>query len=275
MEDVGKPKVFVLSDSLGDTAEAVVRAAAAQFNGGSVDFYKSGRAQTRESIDKVLENASMGNGVVVHTLVKPEMREYATQRAAELGVFAVDVLGPVLEAIGTISQTDPKLEPGLMHRLDDAYFRRVEAIEFAVNADDGKNLSSLPLADVVLIGVSRTSKTPVSLYLAQRGYKVANVPLVPELSPPPELMQIPRDKIVGLSLSPEKLAKVRKQRLKTMGLKEDSPYADPNRILAELEYADKVFRNIGCSIIDVTDKAIEETALNVTEIIERRNRKRG
>ncbi len=275
MEDVGKPKVFVLSDSLGDTAEAVVRAAAAQFNGGSVDIYKYGRAQTRESIDKVLENASMGNGVVVHTLVKPEMREYATQRAAELGVFAVDVLGPVLEAIGTISQTDPKLEPGLMHRLDDAYFRRVEAIEFAVNADDGKNLSSLPLADVVLIGVSRTSKTPVSLYLAQRGYKVANVPLVPELSPPPELMQIPRDKIVGLSLSPEKLAKVRKQRLKTMGLKEDSPYADPNRILAELEYADKVFRNIGCSIIDVTDKAIEETALNVTEIIERRNRKRG
>ncbi|HOV65782.1 MAG: kinase/pyrophosphorylase [Firmicutes bacterium] len=275
MEDVGKPKVFVLSDSLGDTAEAVVRAAAAQFNGGGVDIYKYGRAQTKESIDRVLENASRGNGVVVHTLVKPEMREYATQRAAELGVLAVDVLGPVMEAIGTISQTDPRLEPGLMHRLDDAYFRRVEAIEFAVNADDGKNLSSLPLADVVLIGVSRTSKTPVSLYLAQRGYKVANVPLVPELSPPPELMQIPRDKIVGLTLSPEKLAKVRKQRLKTMGLKEDSPYADPSRILAELEYADKVFRDIGCSIIDVTDKAIEETALNVTEIIERRNRRRG
>ncbi len=275
MEDVAKPKVFVLSDSLGDTAEAVVRAAAAQFNGGSVDIYKYGRAQTRELIDRVLENASRENGVVVHTLVKPEMREYATQRAAELGILAVDVLGPVMEAIGTISQTDPRLEPGLMHRLDEAYFRRVEAIEFAVNADDGKNLSSLPLADVVLIGVSRTSKTPVSLYLAQRGYKVANVPLVPELSPPPELMQIPRDKIIGLTLSPEKLAKVRKQRLKTMGLKEDSPYADPNRILAELEYADKVFRDIGCSVIDVTDKAIEETALNVTEIIERRNRRRG
>jgi len=271
----GKPKVFVLSDSLGDTAEAVVLAAAAQFNAGGVDIRKFGHVQTVEGIDRILEMASVENAVVVHTLVKPEMRDYAMKKASDLGITAVDILGPVMEAMSTITEADPKFEPGLKHRLDDDYFRRVEAIEFAVNADDGKNLSALPLADVVLIGVSRTSKTPVSLYLAQRGYRVANVPLIPELSPPKELMDVPRDKVVGLTLSPEKLARVRKQRLKSMGLKEDSSYADPGRILAELEYADKIFRDIGCSIIDVTDKAIEETALNVTEIIERGNRNRG
>jgi regulator of PEP synthase PpsR (kinase-PPPase family) len=266
-----RPAVFVLSDSLGETAELVVRAAAAQFNAGGVDIRKFGFVQSKDAIDRALKEARDKRAILVYTLVKPELREYARSQADISGIASVDILGPMMEALATVSTSEPKFEPGLMHRLDAEYFRRVEAVEFAVKCDDGKDLLSLPFADVVLIGVSRTSKTPVSLYLAQRVYKAANVPLVPELPPPPELFRIPREKTVGLTLSPEKLAKVRRQRLKAMGLDENTSYADLGRILLELEYADKVFRQLGCSIIDVTDKAVEETALNVLEIIERRS----
>ena len=156
-----------------------------------------------------------------------------------------------------------------MHKIDEDYFRRAEAVEFSVKCDDGKDLS-LPFAEVVLIGVSRTSKTPVSLYLAQRGYKVANIPLVPEIPPPRELFKIPVEKIIGLTLSPEKLVKVRKERLRAMGLDENSSYADLTRILQELDYANEIFRQLGCGVIDVTDKAVEETANQVLEIIKGR-----
>ncbi len=271
-----RPIVFVLSDSLGETAELVVRAAAAQFNAGGVQVRKFGYVQSKEAIDRALEQATGNRSVVVYTLVKPELREYARSQACIRGIASVDVLGPMLEALATVATSEPKFEPGLVHRLDEEYFRRVEAVEFSVKCDDGKDLLSLPFADVVLIGVSRTSKTPVSLYLAQqRVYKVANVPLVPELPPPPELFKISSDKIIGLSLGPEKLAKVRRERLRAMGLDENSSYADLRRILQELEYAEKIFRQIGCSVIDVTDKAVEETANEVLEIIEGRNMKNG
>ncbi len=262
-----KPAVFVLSDSLGETAELVVRAAAAQFNTGGVKVKKFSYVQNEEAVDRAITEAKDTRSVIAYTLVKPELRQYVKTQSAIKGIASVDVLGPMLEAISMIAPTEPKFEPGLVHRLDEEYFRRIEAVEFSVKCDDGKDLFSLPYADVVLIGVSRTSKTPVSLYLAQRVYKVANVPLVPELPPPQELFKIPVSKIVGLTLGPEKLVKVRKERLRTMGLNESSSYANLSRILNELEYADKVFRKLGCSVIDVTDKAVEETANEVLDII--------
>ncbi|QUL99473.1 MAG: kinase/pyrophosphorylase [Candidatus Fermentithermobacillus carboniphilus] len=273
--DREKPVVLVLSDSLGETAELVARAAAAQFNAGGVDIKKFGYVQTYEAVDSAIAEGVGKRSIVVYTLVKPELRDYVRTRAEELGIPAVDIMGPMMEALSRVTESKPKFEPGLVHRLDAQYFKRVEAIEFAVKCDDGKDLRSLPFADVVLLGVSRTSKTPVSLYLAQRTYKVANVPLVPELPPPPEIFKISPDKIVGLTLSPEKLVKVRRERLRAMGLDENSTYADMGRILLELEFAEKVFREIGCSILDVTDKAVEETALRVVEIIERRSPRSG
>jgi len=270
-----RPAVFVLSDSLGETAELVVRAAAAQFNAGGVDIRKFGYVQSEEAIDRALKEAEGRRSIVAYTLVKPELREYVRSQSGIRGIASVDVLGPMLEALSTVATSEPKFEPGLMHRLDEEYFRRIEAVEFSVKCDDGKDLLSLPFADVVLIGVSRTSKTPVSLYLAQRVYKVANVPLVPELPPPPELFKIPVGKVIGLTLGPEKLVKVRRERLRAMGLDESSSYADITRILQELEYADKIFRQLGCTIIDVTDKAVEETANEVLDIIKGRSMKSG
>lgn len=266
-----KPLVLILSDSLGETAELVVKAAAAQFNAGGVEVKKYGYVQDFNAVDTALSEAVPGKTLVAYTLVKPDLRDYVRRKTQELRIPSVDILGPMMEGLSMIVNAKPKFEPGLVHRMDAEYFKRVEAVEFAVKCDDGKDLRSLPQADVVLIGVSRTSKTPVSLYLAQRTYKVANVPLVPEIHPPQELFKISPRKIVGLTLSPEKLVRIRKERLKAMGLDESSTYADMRRILLELEFAEKVFREIGCNILDVTDKAVEETALRVLDIIGRGN----
>lgn len=270
-----KPFVLILSDSLGETAEAVTKAASAQFNAGHVELKKFGYVQSYEAIDACIATALTKNSIIVFTLVKPELREYTKRRAAEAGIPAVDIMGPMIEALTKVANGEPRYEPGLIHKLDDEYFKRVEAVEFAVKCDDGKDLRSLALADVVLIGVSRTSKTPVSLYLAQRTYRVANVPLVPEIDPPSELFQINPEKIVGLTVSPEKLIKVRRERLRSMGMKENSTYADPSRIITELKYAEKVFKEVGCNILDVTDRAVEESALKVLEIIAKGSKKRG
>ncbi|HHY35037.1 MAG TPA: kinase/pyrophosphorylase [Firmicutes bacterium] len=268
-----KPVVYVLSDSLGETAELVVRAAASQFDAGAVELRKFGYVLTCEAADRVIDEATRCEGVLVYTLVIPELREHVSRRAREAGLVAVDIMGPMLEALSRVMRVQPKLKPGLVHRMDEQYFRRVEAVEFAVKCDDGKDLRSLPLADVVLVGVSRTSKTPLSLYLAQRTYKVANVPLVPEIEPPAELFALPREKVIGLTLAPERLSKVRRERLKSLGLDENSTYADLGRIMEEVAFAEEVFKKLGCAVIDVTEKAVEEAAATVIHIIEGVRRK--
>jgi regulator of PEP synthase PpsR (kinase-PPPase family) len=155
--------------------------------------------------------------------------------------------------------------PSLLHRLDEQYFRRVEAIEFAVKYDDGKEPRGLLHADVVLIGVSRTSKTPVSMYLANKRIKAANVPIVPEVEPPSELFRISSRKIIGLTVQPQSLLQIRQERLKSLGLTTDAEYASLSRIQKELAYADRLMAQLGCSVIDVTNKAVEETASRVLE----------
>lgn len=157
-----------------------------------------------------------------------------------------------------------------MRKLDDNYFRRVEAIEFAVKYDDGQDIRGARHADIVLIGVSRTSKTPLSMYLAHKKYKVANVPLVPEIEPPDELFDIPKNKLVGLVITPDKLNEIRAERLKSLGLTTQANYANLDRILEELDYADKVMKRLGCPIINVSNKAVEETADLILAILKKR-----
>jgi regulator of PEP synthase PpsR (kinase-PPPase family) len=171
----------------------------------------------------------------------------------------------VLQAIQKTYGLMPKNQPGLIHALDHEYFKRVEAIEFAVKYDDGKNPWGLSKADIVLIGVSRTSKTPLSMYLAHKQLKVANVPLVPEITPPEELFRVPPHKIIGLLIDPYKLNEIRVERLKTMGLADDASYADVKRINEELEYARGIMRRIHCKIINVSNRAVEETAGMILE----------
>lgn len=256
----------MISDSLGETAELVARAAISQFNSGQAEIRRVPYVD-RKALDEVLEQARRRKSVIVFTLVLPELRQRMLEEARRHGILYVDIMGPVMDALARVMPKQPRLEPGLLHRLDDDYFRRVEAVEFAVKYDDGKDPRGLLRADIVLLGVSRSSKTPVSMYLAHRRYKVANVPLVPEIPLPEEIFQLPSGKVVGLTIKPQQLLGIRQERVKTIGLGGDARYASLERILEELEYADRTFRRLGCPVVDVTNKAVEETAHKVLEIL--------
>lgn len=254
------PIVFIVSDSVGETAEFVVRAAASQFDSGQCEIRRISHVQDIVVIQEVVDTAKHIGAIVAFTLVLPELREYMVQAASSVGIRAVDIMGPMLEAFERIVGQPPRRKAGLVHQLDDDYFRRVEAIEFAVKYDDGRDARGLARADIVLVGVSRTSKTPVSMYLAHKQLKVANVPLVPEIQPTPELFQIDPKKIVGLTIQAEKLNRIRTERLRVLGLSSEATYASPERIATELAYAEGLMRRLGCKVIDVGDKAVEETA---------------
>jgi regulator of PEP synthase PpsR (kinase-PPPase family) len=267
--------VVVVSDSLGETAEQVVRGAASQFDGGRgvVRVERVPHVDSEEAVERAVAHAqARAPSVIVYTLVKRELRRCLDACAEQAGIPHIDLLGPTLEALAQTLGREPQAVPGLSHRLDREYFDRVEAIEFAVKYDDGKDPSGVLLADVVILGVSRTSKTPVSLYLANHRLKVANIPLVPEVAVPKEVFQVGRKKCVGLVIDPEMLANIRRQRLKAIGLSAASPYASVDRIMQELDYAWDVYRKLGCPVVDVTNHAVEETASRILEIVEQEGR---
>jgi hypothetical protein len=258
--------IYALSDSIGETAELVARATAAQFDAGMFEIIRIPYINSAEKIEEVLKQAAEHSSIVCHTMVSSDLREALLAQAQSYGVLTVDIMGPMINAVQSVSGLIPKLKPGLIHKLDQEYFKRVEAVEFAVKYDDGKNTWGLLKADIVLTGVSRTSKTPLSMYLAHKRLKVANVPLVPEVPPPDELFEVPRGRVVGLVIDPFKLNSIRTERLKVMGLACDGSYANPARIIEEMEYARVIMRKLGCPIIDVSNKAIEETANKILEI---------
>lgn len=262
------PVVYIVSDSLGETAELVTRAAASQFGGEGIRMHRFPYVTGKSHLEQVVAEAEGKKSVIAYTLVMPELRDYLVQLAARKKIPTVDILGPMVNALTQVCTTSPYLEPGLLRRLDDQYFRRVEAIEFAVKYDDGKGPQGIISADLVLVGVSRTSKTPVCMYLAHRNIRAANVPLVPEVAPPEELFWISPRKIVGLTISPQSLARIRRERLKSLGLADDAGYADPKRITLELAYAEEVMQRLKCPVVDVTDRAVEETAHRILEIYE-------
>lgn len=222
--------------------------------------------RTEEEVEEAIIEAKESGAAIIYTLVSPDLRALLAKKAKESAVTAVDVMGPVMDAIRTLTPDQPKFEPGLARRLDKAYFNKLEAIDFAVKYDDGKQQRGLIKADIVIIGVSRSTKTPLSMFLATRGYKTANVPIVPEVAPPEELFKMPVHRVVGLMIQPTLLFEIRKERLKTMGLSTTVDYANEERILEELDYALKIMRRIGCAVIDVTNKAVEETAAKIEEI---------
>lgn len=264
-----RPVVFVVSDSVGETADLVARAAISQFGDSAVEIRRFPMVDDLQAVRDVVEAARQQPTLIVFTIIVPEVREHLVTLTSGFGVPAVDIMGPMLDGLSRVLGRAPKLEPGLVHKLDEDYFRRVEAVEFAVKYDDGKDPRGFLRADVVLLGVSRSSKTPVSMYLAHRRFKVANLPLVPEVSLPKELFQVSPNKVVGLRVSPEKLHDIREERVKTIGLRSDANYSSYERILMELDYAEEVFKKVGCPVVDVTNKAVEETAVRVLEIINR------
>ncbi|SDN46348.1 pyruvate, water dikinase regulatory protein [Bacillus sp. OK048] len=266
---VEKEVVYVVSDSVGETAEFVVKAVATQFNGGNVEIRRNSYVEDLEDIEDIIVLAKTGKAIIAYTIVVPILKEYLDRRAAEENINAVDLLSPLMNAFTTSFNKKPHHQPGLMRKLDEEYFRKIEAIEFAVKYDDGRDPRGILKADIVLIGVSRTSKTPLSMYLAHKRFKVANVPLVPEVPAPDELFEIPRKNCIGLIISPNKLNEIRVERLKALGLGSKASYASFERILDELDYAEKIMKRVGCPIINVSNKAIEETAGLILEVLKK------
>lgn len=269
--DKGKPIVYILSDSVGETAELVAKAAASQFNGNKVEIRRIPYVNDEETIRETVAEAKENGGIVVYTIITPGLRRLVKHMAEQAGVPQADIMGPVMSAFALVMPDEPKMEPGLVRKLDSQYFRRVDAIEFAVKYDDGKDPRGLKLADLVLVGISRTSKTPLSMYLANKQIKVANVPLVPEVQPPDELFEIGREKVVGLTIAPDQLFAIRKVRLLALGLRHQSSYASLDRILKELEFSEGIMKALGCPVFDVTNKAVEETAGQLLELLRRRS----
>lgn len=263
-----KLNIYVLSDSLGDTGEQIARACVAQFDNPSYEIKKFPHI-TEEIVNRAFDEASKEEAIVLFSTVKPNLVEKIKEYASEKSIPAIDVIGDVINAMSEKFRESPMREAGVIRKLDKAYFNRVEAIEFAVKYDDGKDPRGLKKADVVLLGVSRTSKTPLSMYLANKNIKVANVPLVPESLPPKEIYEISSSRVVGLINSPEKLNQIREERLKALGLGKGSSYSSLSRILEELDYAEKIMKKIGCPIIDVSNKAIEETADIIINILKK------
>ncbi|KUP07225.1 phosphotransferase [Bacillus coahuilensis m2-6] len=255
-----EPIIYVVSDSVGETAELVTKAAISQFSQKATTIKRYPYVEEFSHLDEVLSLAGMDGGMIVFTLAKPEMRAYINERAKLLGLDAFDVIGPLLDTFASKYELSPLNEPGTVRKLDEDYFKKIEAIEFAVKYDDGRDPRGILRADIVLVGVSRTSKTPLSQYLALKRFKVANVPVVPEVDPPEELFQVPPEKCIGLKISPEKLNTIRRERLKALGLNDQASYANIERINQELAFFEKIAGKINCQVIDVTNKAVEETA---------------
>lgn len=260
--------IFIVSDGTGDTAEKVVRAGLLQFRGYLVHLQLFPTIITLSELAQIVQRARDENALLVTTLVRTEMRSAVHEMAREQDVQLVDLLGNLLGSLGHFLGVQPEGIPNRMHQTDADYFRRVEAVEFTVKADDGKEPRLLRKADIILVGVSRTSKTPLSVFLAHKGFRVSNVPIVLDQDPPPELYELDQRRIFGLMIDPESLRDIRRQRLETMRVASRTNYDDMGYILAELDWCEDIFRqHPEWPVIDVTRRAVEETAAIILRIM--------
>ncbi|MGL5327915.1 MAG: pyruvate, water dikinase regulatory protein [Peptostreptococcaceae bacterium] len=253
--------IYAISDSVGETAQQVAKAAISQFSmNENYEIRRFPYVADKKFLMEILNGAKNEDAIIVYTLVNEELSIMTKEYCEKEGLSNIDLMSQILIEMTKKTNKKPKREPGLIRKLDESYFKRVEAIEFAVKYDDGKDPRGVLKCDIVLVGISRTSKTPLSMYLANKNIKVANVPLVPEIPLPKELSEINPKKIIGLTNTPEKLNEVRQERLKALGLSSNASYANLDRILEELDYSDTVMKKLGCPVINVSNKAIEETA---------------
>jgi regulator of PEP synthase PpsR (kinase-PPPase family) len=258
-------EIFVVSDGTGETAADTVRAAMLQFHS-RWRMRKFPDVRSAAQARGVIQEAALAGALVVFTVVNRDAAQALRNHGAEHGVPTVDLLGPLISNIAEHLHAEPRLEPGLLHGFSDDYLRRIEAVEFAVRHDDGANLHTLHQADIVLTGVSRTSKTPLSMYLAQRGWKTGNVPTVPGIDPPRELLELAPRKVFGLIVDAERLLTVRRARLRGLGASPYVAYAEPDAIARELLEARRLFRARGWRLIDISGRAVEETASRILEL---------
>ncbi len=264
--------VYSVSDSLGGTSQKLLSAVTAQYP--DIIFNNSYRfpfINKEEELLDILRDAIKDDALVISTLVDGKLASVAREFSQAHGLSYLDLMHPFFEIIKEKTGTDPIEVPGTLHRLDNEYFNKISAIEFAVKYDDGKAPQGFLDSDIVLLGVSRTSKTPLSIYLANKGYKVSNLPLIPEVPLPQVLEKVDSRRLIGLVCEPEKLAKIRSHRLDSLGLTQETSYTDLEKIYQELDYSKTVFKKYGAQIINMSDKSIEETAFLIEEHLKQLN----
>jgi regulator of PEP synthase PpsR (kinase-PPPase family) len=267
-----KMKVVIISDGTGSTATGITRAVTAQFKDREIFLTRYKNIRTKEQIESIFTEAAIHHDLVVYTIVSSELREYIAELSRKKHLRCLDILGPALTVFSNYFEQEPEATPGLLHAVNDNYFKRVEAMEFTLNHDDGRHLESLSLADVILVGISRTSKTPLSLYLSLNGLKVVNVPIIMGTPLPKELFEIDQRKIFALTIDGDALLAIRKNRLDRLGAKGiTGDYADDSKVIDELEWANKIFdENKRWPVFNVTNKALEETASDILKLLNMR-----
>ena len=267
--------LHLLSDSTGETLDTIAKAGIAQFDGVETIRHFWPMVRSVGHLDRVLGEIVQRPGLIIYTLVNPEIRGLLEQRCRLAGLQHVAPLDTVFEALQRLLGQEVKAKPGRQHALDAAYFARVDAIQFTIAHDDGLASEDWEEADLVLAGVSRSSKTPTAIYLANRGYKVANIPLVLESPPPPALFALERPLVVGLTTSPDRLIQIRRNRLLSLNQTAETDYVDTEAVARELAYARRMFADRGWPVIDVTRRSIEETAAAIINLVgERGGRER-
>ncbi len=262
--------VLAASDATGGLAQNLAVAAVRQFKDINVRISRRGRIVSREQIVTLVSEAKEKQAVIVFTMVSQAVRRELLSEAKKEGVVAMDVMGPVLDMLSHYFHRLPSDEPGLQYKATQDYYKRTEAVEFAVRHDDGLGLETIHEADIILLGISRTSKTPLSIYLAFQGYRCANVPIVREMPLAEKIYELDRKKMFGLVVSSEKLASVRSTRLKKLGRPDSENYAQLDHIEEELKCAREVFGKLGgIPVIDVTGKATEEVASEILHFLQK------
>ncbi len=266
--------IFVASDATGLTAERVVQAALAQFEPHVAGIVRFSHVGSEDEVRHIVARASRERGIIVHTLVISELREVMHEEGRHYQIDTIDLMGPLLKRLSGKFNVAPTAQPGLFRQLDEEYYKRIEAVDFTVKHDDGLRPEDLALSDIVIVGVSRTCKTPLSIFLAYRGWRVANVPIVIGIDAPHELGDVPRERIVALTMDPDQLVKVRTARLRRLGHQVGRGYNDQERIYQELLEAKRLYVRNRWPIVNVTNKSVEETATEVIAMVRRQRNRR-
>ena len=264
--------LHLVSDSTGETLEMIAKAALAQFDDADVVRHFWPMVRSQAHLDRILADITGSPGLVIFTVVSLDIRKLLEERCRAMGLPCVPALDAVIDSLENMFGQQAKARPGRQHTMDAAYFARVEAIQFTIAHDDGVAWEDWEEADIVLAGVSRSSKTPTSIYLANRGYKVANIPIVLECPPPPALFGLRSPLVVGLTTAPERLIQVRRNRLLSLNQTPETAYVDADKVAGEVQYARRMFADNGWPVIDVTRRSIEETAAAVINLL---NERRG
>ena len=260
--------ILILSDGTGETAAGVVRAALVQYEDDNVETIRYPNVRTEKQIASILDKARPHQTIIAYTMVLNSLRTAIQQTAEQKKLPCIDLLGPLIHTFNRYLTSRPERKAGILHQVDEDYFKRIEAVEFSLKYDDGSTLYNLQSADIVLIGVSRTSKTPLSIFLSYKGYKTANIPFVKDIKLPAEIFKVDAKKIIALTIDGDVLLKIRRNRLKKIGVHSKSgDYADKLYVYHELEQARGCFEKHRWPVVNVTDRALEETATDILRII--------